>query len=95
MTVETKTTIQASDIITIEFECTHCHSITSTPLNVAQNPPIRCSCGHENWMAHGGADYAAITDLITLLKQFGRAPNTPYIMRFGLAASVHASDRTD
>jgi hypothetical protein len=90
MTVETKTTIQASDILTVEFECAHCHSINSWPLIVAKNPPLRCHCGHENWMAHGGSEYAAITELIALLHRFAQAPNTPYVMRFGLAASVHA-----
>jgi hypothetical protein len=95
MTVETKTTIQASDVVTLEFECAHCHSITSWPLTVAKNPPTRCHCGHGEWMSYGGAEFAAISDLITLLKQFSKAPNTPYIMRFGLAASVHASDKID
>jgi hypothetical protein len=43
-------------------------------------------------MAHGGPEFVAIADLISLLQQFGKAPNTPFIMRFGLAPSVLASD---
>ena len=92
MTVETKTTIQASDIATVEFECAHCHSITSWPLDVSKNPPQQCHCGHGVWMAHGGREFVAISDLIALLQQFSKSPNTPYIMRFGLSVSVRASE---
>ena len=38
MTIETKTTIEASDIVSVEFECSKCHSKTSWPLAVAKNP---------------------------------------------------------
>jgi hypothetical protein len=95
MTVETKTTIQLSDILTVEFECAHCHSVTAWPLMVAVNPPTKCYCGHMTWMAHGSPEYVAIADLVTLLKQFSKTPNPAYIMRFGLSASVHASGKTD
>jgi hypothetical protein len=68
MTIETKTTIQLSDITGIEFECKNCHSVTSWPIAVAHNPLTRCHCGADQWMPHGSALYAAITDLITLDK---------------------------
>ena len=91
MTIETKTTIQVNDVLTVEFECANCHAITSWPVTVAKNPPTQCYCGKGQWMVHGGPEYAAITDLIALLQQFRKAANPMYIMRFGLAASVHAS----
>jgi len=84
MTIETKTTLQLSDIITVEFECAQCHAVTSWPLLVARNPPTRCRCTEQDWMGKGSDMYSNISDLITLLQQFSKAKNGPFIMRFGI-----------
>lgn len=95
MTIETKTTVQLSDIRTVEFECKKCHSISSWPLEIAREVPVKCHCDSEQWMAYGGDQYAAMARLLMLMQRFSTANNEPFVMRFGLAASVHASDDKD
>ena len=89
MTVETKTTIQLSDICSVEFECKNCHSVSSWPLGIAKSPPVKCHCGQEQWMAVGGDDFTAIVTLLKLMQRLSAANNEPYIMRFTLTASAH------
>ena len=93
MTVETKTTIELSDITTVEFECNKCHSITLWPLGVAKVPPPKCYCSDQQWLTVGGETYEGITSLISLMKRFREIKNEPFTMRFGIksdAASGHA-----
>jgi hypothetical protein len=94
MTVETKTTIQPSDIITVEFECKKCHSLRTWPIAVARHPPVACNCceADDQWMTTGGDVYAALTDLIALLQRFGKAQNEPFAIRLGVKNAI-ASDR--
>lgn len=91
MTIETKTTVELSDIKTVEFECRNCHSISLWPLDVAKSPPISCHCDGDQWMTHGGDMFASITRLIELMQRFSKTTKEPFVMRFGLAPSVHAS----
>jgi hypothetical protein len=91
MTVETKTTVQLSDIASIEFECNNCHRIISTPLLAAKNPQTECECSSQQWMTVGGDTYRQLTQLIILVQQFSGSRNEPFTMRFGLKSS--ASDR--
>lgn len=96
MTVETKTTIELSDITTIEFECEKCHSISLWPLSRAKNPPTSCPCtAGEQWMPINGDKQRAIANLISLIQMFSKTEGEPYTMRFGLSASVHASGGKD
>ena len=41
-------------------------------------------------MAAGGELHVALVDLIALLNRFRTAPNTPFILRFGLSTPVSA-----
>ena len=91
MTIETKITIQPSDIITVEFECAKCHSITTWPLAVAKKPPIRCHCSDEQWMTPDGDTYRAVVDLIAQMHRFSSTKNEPFIMRFGVKYSAALS----
>jgi hypothetical protein len=89
VTVETKTTIEPSDVSTVEFECIHCHSITSWPLAIAKNPPTSCPCEQKGqWMTVGGDTYRNIVSLIALLQQFSKTQNEPFILRFGVKNGV-------
>ena len=95
MTVETKTTIQLSDIKTIEFECAKCHTVTSYPLELAKQAQGSCANGCGEWMPYAGDTYKSITQLIDLVKRFGNATSEPYTLRFGIkpaSASGHAAD---
>jgi hypothetical protein len=85
MTVETKTTIQFSDIATIEFECNDCHSKMVWPLKIAKNPPMSCSCNRDKqWMPSGGDTQHNISRLIALLQDFSASKGEPYTIRLGL-----------
>ena len=98
MTIETKTTIQASDVLTVDFECVQCHSITSWPLAVAKHPPTCCHCNPEQqWMTFGGDKYRVITELVALLQQLSKTQNERFILRFGIRNEVsgHASSGED
>jgi hypothetical protein len=96
MTVETKTTIQASDIATVEFECVQCHSVMSWPLAVASRPPTHCHCLPERqWMTVGGDTYRAIVEPIERMRQFGETKNEPFILRFGLRGAAILAPASD
>ncbi len=84
MTVETKTTIELSDIMTVEFECKNCHAATSWPIGIAKIPPVSCACQSGVWMAQGGETYTAIADLIALVRRLGKADKEAFSMRFGV-----------
>jgi len=82
MTIETKTTIQISDVKAIEFECKTCHRIVSLPIEVAKEPPFECDCKNpRQWMSYGGEMYSALSGLMTLLGRFGKVDNEPFAMR--------------
>jgi hypothetical protein len=93
MTVETKTTIELSDVTTVEFECNKCHSITLWPLEAAKVPPPKCYCSDQPWFTIGGETYEGIASLISLMKRFKEIKKEPFIMRFGIksvSAAGHA-----
>lgn len=98
MTVETKTTIELSDVEAVEFECKNCHSVSKWPISIAKSPPLQCHCGSPSqWMTLGGDMHTNITHLIELMRQLGKAQNEPFAMRFTLktSASVRVSDGKD
>ena len=91
MTVETKTTIQASDITSVEFECKNCGAVSVWPIKVAKNPPTMCNCSpDQRWMTIGGASYASIVDFIELIRRMAELSNEPFVMRLGLSDHVSA-----
>ena len=82
MTIETKTTIQLSDIKAIEFECKNCHRIALSPIAVATTPPYYCECHvPPEWMPQGGDMYQRIKNLIGLVQQLAQANNEPFAIR--------------
>jgi hypothetical protein len=85
MTVETKTTIQLSDITAIEFECKNCHATLSWPVAIFKHPPTACPCRtDQHWMAQGGSLFEAITEMVENLRGLSKAGNEPFIMRLGV-----------
>jgi len=85
MTIETKTTIQLSDLTTVEFECKNCRAIVSWPIDVAKNPPTVCPCRTDQpWMVHGGQQFVEIVDLIHLLRKLSKADKELFALRFAL-----------
>lgn len=89
MTVETKTTIELSDIDSVEFECKHCHSVSAWPLSVARRPPARCHCENSpQWMVGGGDMDNNITRLIELMRRLSEAQKEPFTMRFAIKSAA-------
>lgn len=89
MTVETKTTIQANDIKSIEFECKNCGAMSTWPIKVAKQPPTMCRCSPDRqWMTIGGASYASIVDFIELIRRMSELEKEPFIMRLGISGHV-------
>jgi DNA replicative helicase MCM subunit Mcm2 (Cdc46/Mcm family) len=62
MTVETRTTMQLSDIKAIEFECTHCHAKRIFQIRNFDTPPLNCgSCGESQpWFVANSPDRSDI-----------------------------------
>jgi hypothetical protein len=97
MTIETKTTLQLSDLKVIEFECKNCHRILSWPLENFKEPPLNCDCNARGqWMPHGGDTFASIIKLIRSINQFSQANNEPFAIRFVVRGiSDHAASDKD
>ena len=96
MTIETKMTIQLSDVKAIEFECNNCHRVVTLPLAVAKEPPAQCECKGPQWMPYGGSMYSDLSGLMHLIGKFGNIDNEPFTMRFIVAGpSGHASNAKD
>ena len=89
MTIETRTTIEPSDISAIEFECTTCHARVAIPINKFKNAPLSCSSCNENeqkqWFIPGSTDYShmrALGETIQLYSGIGKPES--FVMRFHL-----------
>lgn len=87
MTAETKTSIQLSDIQTVQFECKKCHTITEWPLSLGRPPLAKCpSCDEPQWMHHGGETFIALNHLLELMHRFSAADGEGFVMRFGVSS---------
>jgi len=74
MTIQRRTFIDPSDIIGIEFECTHCHSRCSIPLDRYDRKVEACPNCNEKWLNTNPTGLACsddqlISELVKLLKQ--------------------------
>ena len=91
MTVETRTTIQLSDVTAVEFKCKSCGRVLSWPIEAAK-VPTECDCRgymQPGWMPIGSETYAGLVKLLDLIKQWGRADNESFTLQFvvrGLSA---------
>jgi hypothetical protein len=89
MTIETRTTIEPSDISAIEFECMTCHVKTMFPLIKFKNAPISCSSCDEGdrkqWFIPGSTDFSHMRALGETLQLFsGVGKPEAFVMRFHL-----------
>jgi hypothetical protein len=84
MTIETKTTIELSDIVTVEFECKNCHAIRAWPIDAFQQPPSDCGCDSGQWMVIGADTYTRISNGIFLIRALAGMTKEPFSIRFGI-----------
>jgi len=91
MTTETRITIEAKDVLAIEFTCPNCKTQVSIPLKSFSGPPIRCSfCNPEvqkQWLTPGAADYTQLVQLVNALRAFAE-PNVNGNLQFGLRLHI-------
>ncbi len=96
MMAETRTSIQLSDIQTVEFECKKCRTVTAWPLGLQRPPLVQCaSCDAGQWMHYGGEMFVALSKLLDSMRRFSGAGEEAFIMRFGLSSSVRADGGED
>jgi hypothetical protein len=84
MTSETRTTIDPSDVVAIEIECTNCHVRQVRPLGAERGRLDNCPNCNETWMTLGSSDAKNIFYLIQSLndlKSLMESGKTPYRIR--------------
>ena len=78
MTKETRTVIDLSDIVSVEFECQTCHSIYTVSISVYNDNLEYCpQCRSRLVPAKPGNADAAIRQMITKLKEVMEMINNP------------------
>jgi hypothetical protein len=91
MTIETRTTVQLSDIKAIEFECAKCHAKSIFQIGKFDNPPLNCgACGGEPWFVANTPDRSDIAKLAQIITRFSGQPSSGFAMRLevrGVSAS--------
>jgi hypothetical protein len=86
MTLETRTTIEASDIARIEFECPVYHARTTRELSEQNFVPTRCKggmCSHV-FIAENSAEMAYLQGALDLLGRYSKTDRQSFIMRLEL-----------
>jgi hypothetical protein len=93
MTIETRTTVELSDIRHVEFECLTCHAKYVYPIDKFAYPPFVCGvCQPPKLLiAERGKECEDIKQLIYLINRFFENPEG-YAMRFDI--STAGIDRT-
>ncbi len=86
MTIETRTTLELSDIRSVEFECANCHVKTTVPIDKFKQPPISChGCESEQWFVPGSKDLSDLIHMVRSMGRFSEVGKGLFIMRFDLA----------
>lgn len=84
MVIETKTTLELSDVMAIEFECEVCHTRTALSIANFKNPPMHCPFCQDSpqWFIAGNRDYTDVVALGRVIQWFSSAEKPKgFIMR--------------
>ena len=83
MTIETRSSIQLSDLVAFEVECSQCHTKTIRKLAGIFEVPIKCgNCGML-WMVAGGQEHNGLRQLLESLHFYcTQQPNKTFALRF-------------
>jgi DNA replicative helicase MCM subunit Mcm2 (Cdc46/Mcm family) len=92
MTVETRTSIEPSDVTAIEFECRICGTKIVLPIKSFDSPPISCSAckqhDRKQWLIPGSQDFADLNVLVHTVRVFSNtAKPNGFTLRLHLANS--------
>lgn len=87
MTAKTVTSIEPTDIQSIEFECTGCHSILNIPLKVFSDPPTKCRVcsSQEQWLIPGSADHSDFINLSHAIKRIAESQQKVFRVRLQIS----------
>ncbi len=83
MTVETRTTIQLSDITEVEMECIRCHTrIIWNPHDVDNFIPFQCKKCDAPFLGRNSQEHRDLLELFSLINTYSYTEN--YRLRFSL-----------
>lgn len=83
MTVETRSSIELTDIVAFEMECNNCHARTIRPIKPQFDVPNKCGNCSAGWMMHGSAELNNLREFLTQLQSYIKtAPNQNFVLRF-------------
>ena len=88
MTSETRTTIQLSDNLSIEFECQACHCRIGRPAGGRQTLMLICPECETTWVHHRGSMEMLTkmaSQIAKLAEMDGPKNEAPFIVRFEVA----------
>jgi len=84
MTVETKTSIEPGDVLTVQIECSGCGSRAIRSVNDYRNDPAGCSNCGARW-GHLSNEFRQLAQLLNHLRFFAAAKDLPFKLRFEIA----------
>jgi hypothetical protein len=89
MTIETRTTIEFSDILRVEFECPKCRARMTKELSDQNIVPLRCRNGmcSQMFLIEGSAEYAYLQGALDLMGRYAKAGQGGFSLRFELKPS--------
>jgi hypothetical protein len=92
LTTETRTTIECSDIVAVEFECANCGTRTVRKLTTDNYVPETCKSGlcvnTTTFFAESSIEYAELLHALNLIGKYSVAPKKrPFVLRFELKPS--------
>lgn len=91
MTRETRTTIEPSDITSVELECRDCGARVVLKLESLDKVPVFCGRCEKQFVIHGSEAHSRLHNFLQRMKEYGQAKNEPYILRFEIKGDDVAS----
>ena len=79
MTIETRSTIELSDVVACEFVCNKCKTRTTRLLNADFNPPVMCGNCQDVWLTEG-QESKDLRSFVNLLQRYA-AGERPFTLR--------------
>jgi Zn finger protein HypA/HybF involved in hydrogenase expression len=88
MTRETRTTIEPSDVIAVEFECRECGARIVVNLENFDKSPVFCPRCEKQWVIYNSDAHARLQSFLHRMKDYSKVKDEPYILRFEIKSDV-------
>ena len=95
MVSHARTTIDLTDIKSIEIECDSCHTKLLLDLQQVKSMPTRCpneNC-KKQWLIDGSQNVADWSELFTLMRKFSTAKSEPFTLRLEISGVVKKEEK--